>query len=101
MTRIIADLSVLSAVQGGNCGGRRESKPGRSGNRLFCNEITARKKRNRSLFPFFRDYGNLCATLQVEDGVSDIALRKEGVLWLNLTIRRPSPAFARKPSTSN
>ena|ERR1700733_2871978 len=96
----------LESLAGGNRSGSRQSKAGRSGNRLFPSKFACGDKCYRSLFAAFRNDGKACATLlKIENGVSGFSLRKQrennGCFFLKWVILRPNPALARKAAASN
>jgi len=69
--------------------------------RLLSNEFPGGQKRDSGLLPVMRNDGKFCAArLKIEDGVSRTSLRKECLPGLHLTIRRPTPAVAKKTAMS-
>jgi hypothetical protein len=71
----------LERCTGGHCSGRRQSKPNCSSNRFLSNEVAGGEKRDRSLFTAPCNDSESCAALpKVENGISWISLRKEGLI---------------------
>lgn len=68
-----------------------------AGERLLSNEFPGSEKRDGGFFPVRRNDGEFCAARpKIEDCISRISLRKEGLFGL-----RPNPAFSRKVARSN
>ena len=60
-------------------------KPTDCRDRLLSNEVAGAKKRDGGFFAVLRNHGEFCAALlKIENAVSRISLRKEGLLGLEL-----------------